>query len=56
MTRETDMTPRARILTIEDDWSVRTAIVAYLEDAGYEVLEAENGSPMRYCATCSYRA
>ena len=38
------MAPRARLLTIENDRSVRTAIVAYLEDAGYEMLEAESGS------------
>jgi len=33
-----------RLLTIEDDLSVRTGIVAYLEDSGYRMLEAETGS------------
>lgn len=33
----------ARILTIEDESSLRRSIVAYLEDSGYIMLEAENG-------------
>jgi len=33
----------ARILSIEDEATVRRSIVAYLEDSGYEMLEAENG-------------
>jgi serine phosphatase RsbU (regulator of sigma subunit) len=33
-----------RLLTIEDDPSVRIAIVAYLEDAGYQMLQAASGS------------
>ncbi len=33
-----------RILTIDDDISVRANIAAYLEDSGYTVLEAENGA------------
>lgn len=32
-----------RLLTIEDELRVRESIVAYFEDSGYEVLEAENG-------------
>lgn len=32
-----------RILTIEDEVMVRESIVAYLEDSGYEMLQAENG-------------
>lgn len=31
------------ILTIEDDATLRASIVAWLEDEGYETLEAENG-------------
>ncbi len=38
------MTSPTRLLTIEDDLSVRTGIVAYLEDSGYRVLEADTGS------------
>jgi sigma-B regulation protein RsbU (phosphoserine phosphatase) len=34
----------ARLLTIEDDPSVRTGITAYLQDSGYRMLEAETGS------------
>lgn len=33
----------ARILSIEDEGSLRRSIVAYLEDSGYELLEAPNG-------------
>lgn len=32
-----------RILTIDDDINVRSNLVAYLEDSGFEVFEAENG-------------
>ncbi|MEA3275626.1 MAG: SpoIIE family protein phosphatase [Pseudomonadota bacterium] len=32
-----------RILTIEDDPTIRASIVAYLEDSGYEMLEAVSG-------------
>ncbi len=34
----------ARLLTIEDDFSVRSGIAAYFQDSGYQVLEAETGS------------
>lgn len=34
----------ARILTIDDDLTVRENIVAYLEDSGFEVYQAENGA------------
>jgi len=33
----------ARILTIDDEASIRNTIVAYLEDSGFEMIEAENG-------------
>ncbi|CAK0751259.1 phosphoserine phosphatase RsbU/P [Gammaproteobacteria bacterium] len=33
----------ARILTIEDEPTVRSGIVAYLEDSGYEMLQAHDG-------------
>lgn len=33
----------ARILTIEDEPAVRNGIVAYLEDSGYEMLQANDG-------------
>ncbi len=33
----------ARILTIEDESAVRHGIVAYLEDSGYEMLQANDG-------------
>jgi len=33
-----------RILTVEDDVTIRMNLVSYLEDSGYEVLEASNGS------------
>ncbi len=32
-----------RILTIDDDINVRSNLVAYLEDSGFDVVEAENG-------------
>lgn len=32
-----------RVLTIEDEDTVRRTIAAYLEDSGFEMLEAENG-------------
>jgi len=32
-----------KILTVDDDEFVREILVAYLEDSGYEVLQAENG-------------
>jgi sigma-B regulation protein RsbU (phosphoserine phosphatase) len=38
------MASPTRLLTIEDDLSVRSGIVAYLEDSGYQMLEAETGS------------
>jgi serine phosphatase RsbU (regulator of sigma subunit) len=37
------MTEPAKILSIEDEATVRRSIVGYLEDSGYEMLEAENG-------------
>jgi serine phosphatase RsbU (regulator of sigma subunit) len=37
------MTDNKKILTIEDDPTVRMNIVAYLEDSGYQMLEAEDG-------------
>jgi serine phosphatase RsbU (regulator of sigma subunit) len=37
------MTEYARILSIEDETTVRRSIVGYLEDSGFETLEAENG-------------
>jgi len=33
----------AKILTIDDEFLLRQSIVAYLEDSGFTVLEAENG-------------
>ena len=33
----------ARILTIEDEPAIRSGIVAYLEDSGYEMLQASDG-------------
>ena len=33
----------ARILSIEDEETVRRSIVGYLEDSGFEMIEAENG-------------
>ncbi len=38
------MRTQPRLLTIEDDHSVRAAIVAYLEDSGYHMLQAESGT------------
>src|SRR5210317_926166 len=32
-----------KILTVDDDEFVREILAAYLEDSGYEVLQAENG-------------
>ena len=32
-----------RILTIEDEPAVRSGVAAYLEDSGFEVLEADDG-------------
>jgi phosphoserine phosphatase RsbU/P len=37
------MNKPARVLTIEDEETVRQSMVAYLEDSGYEMLEAPNG-------------
>ena len=37
------MPPIAKILTIEDERTIRSGLAAYLEDSGYEVLQAENG-------------
>ncbi len=36
-------TKTKKILTVDDDEFVREILVAYLEDSGYEVLQAENG-------------
>ncbi len=33
----------ARILTIEDEPTIRSGIVAYLEDSGFEMIEADDG-------------
>ncbi len=33
----------ARVLTIEDEPTIRSGIVAYLEDSGFEMLEADDG-------------
>ncbi|WP_162824628.1 SpoIIE family protein phosphatase [Saccharospirillum mangrovi] len=33
----------AKLLVVDDDQAVRDSIVAYLEDSGYSVLEADNG-------------
>ena len=37
------MAEACRILSIEDEETVRKSIVAYLEDSGFEMLEASNG-------------
>ena len=37
------MDPTARILTIEDEPGIRDGIVAYLEDSGFEMLQARDG-------------
>ena len=37
------MTVAARILTIEDEQPVRSGMVAYLQDSGFSVLEANDG-------------
>ena len=37
------MSTRARILTIDDETSIRHSIRAYLEDSGYDVEEAGDG-------------
>ena len=37
------MTDQKRILTIEDDATVRMNIVAYLEDSGYQMIQAADG-------------
>ena len=38
------MAERGSVLTIEDESAVRSGIVAFLEDSGYRVHEADNGS------------
>lgn len=35
--------PPAKILSIDDEYMLRRTLVAYLEDSGYKLLEAENG-------------
>lgn len=37
------MNEPTRVLSIEDEVTVRRSILAYLEDSGFEVLEADNG-------------
>ena len=37
------MTETAKILTIEDESPIRKGIVAYLEDSGFTMLEANDG-------------
>ena len=39
----TPQTAPARILTIEDESPIRDGIVAYLEDSGFTMLEANDG-------------
>ena len=39
----TTMTAPAKILTIEDEPPIRDSIVAYLEDSGFTMLEANDG-------------
>lgn len=41
--KETIELPPAKILTIDDEYVLRQSIVAYLEDSGFEIYEAENG-------------
>jgi DNA-binding NtrC family response regulator len=36
-------TKKRKILTVDDDEFVREILVAYLEDSGYEVMQAKNG-------------
>ena len=38
------MPAAARILTIEDESPIRNGIVAYLEDSGFTMLEANDGA------------
>ena len=38
-----DRENKRKILTVDDDEFVREILVAYLEDSGFEVLQAENG-------------
>ena len=38
------MSATARILTIEDQPAVRSGMAAYLEDSGFEMLQADNGN------------
>ncbi|MDX1775768.1 MAG: response regulator [Desulfobulbales bacterium] len=38
-----EATKKRKILTVEDDEFVRDILVAYLEDSGYEVLQAKDG-------------
>ena len=35
--------PSAKLLIIDDDEVVRASLAAYLEDSGFQVLQAENG-------------
>ncbi len=42
-TASTSAPRRTRLLTIEDEGAVRRSIVAYFEDGGFEVDQAENG-------------
>jgi CheY-like chemotaxis protein len=36
-------TKMRKVLTVDDDEFVREILAAYLEDSGYDVLQAENG-------------
>ena len=49
----TTMTAPAKILTIEDESPIRNGIVAYLEDSGFTMLEANDGQIGR--ASCRER-
>ena len=40
----TDMDDEARILSIEDEDTLRRTIVAYLEDSGFDMIQAQNGA------------